>query len=232
MTGKFYIVGVGPGESGLVTLKATRVLASVGHIFVPVSGMDRESLAYEIAQQYIPPGTSVTELLFPMADNKEMLKEKYMRNYKKIESLLRQGEDAALITIGDPSTYSTSWPVLNLVQDHAPDIEVEVIPGITSYAHGAARTAAALVEGNEILSVVSSYDSLERIEAVIDVSDTVVFLKTYKKRKMVIDLLAKLGMLNKCMYIKRCGLEGEEIIADLEKLPPDLEYFSMIILKK
>ncbi|MEI6127662.1 MAG: SAM-dependent methyltransferase, partial [Pseudomonadota bacterium] len=92
--------------------------------------------------------------------------------------------------------------------------------------------AVPLAEGNEVLSVVSSYDDPVRLEAVIDASDTVVFLKTYKKRELIVGLLKKKGVLSQSIYIKRCGLDGEEIIRNLEKLPGAIDYFSMIILKK
>jgi precorrin-2/cobalt-factor-2 C20-methyltransferase len=122
--------------------------------------------------------------------------------------------------------------VLNLLREEASDIELEIIPGITSYAAGAASTGEALAEGNEIMSVVSSYDLPDRIEAVIDVSDTVVFLKTYKKRDIIVDMLRKKGLSEHCIYIKRCGLEGEEVIYNLDRLPEEIDYFSMFILKK
>ena len=232
MTGKLYIVGVGPGDKELLTVKAAKVLGSTGHIFVPISAEGKESLAYKSVREYIPDGTSVTQLFFPMVSDKNILQKHYSENYKKIESVLRQGKDVALITIGDPCTYSTSWPVFELAKNNALDIDVEVISGITSYADGAARASINLLEGNEIMSVVSSYDSPERIEAVIDVSDTVVFLKTYKKRETVLEILKKKDLIKQSVYIKRCGLEGEEIIYDILKIPAEPDYFSMIIMKK
>jgi precorrin-2/cobalt-factor-2 C20-methyltransferase len=232
MAGKLFVVGVGPGDAGLITVKAAHIFETVKHVFVPVSGEGRSSLAYEISSRYISGNTNVTELLFPMQKNKDSIREHYIANFKKIEAVLRAGKDAAIITIGDPSTYSTAWPVLNLLREEASDIELEIIPGITSYAAGAASTGEALAEGNEIMSVVSSYDLPDRIEAVIDVSDTVVFLKTYKKRDIIVDLLRKKGLIEHCVYIKRCGLEGEEVIYNLDRLPEEIDYFSMFILKK
>jgi precorrin-2/cobalt-factor-2 C20-methyltransferase len=232
MSGKLFIVGVGPGAPDLVTVKVVQVLKSVRNVFVPISQKGRESLAYEIIRQHIPKGTAVTELLFPMLRDRGMVEKHYIENYKKIESVLSQGNDAVLVTLGDPSTYSTSWPVFTLMQERAPDISVEVIPGVTSYSHGAARAEVPLAEGNEVLSIVSAYDSMERIESVIDTSDTVVFLKTHKDRQKLLEIIERRGLLSKCVYVKRCGLEGEEIIDDLQNLPADVDYLSMIILKK
>ena len=232
MAGKLSIVGVGPGDPGLVTVKAARVLQTARYVFVPVAAAGKNSLAHEIAKQYIPPGTDVVELLFPMVRDRDQVQSHYFRNYEIIESVVRKGHDAAFLTIGDPCTYSTSWPLFTLFEGKAPDIQVEVVSGISSYADGAARAAENLAEGDEILSIVSAYDSLERINRVIDISDTVVFLKTYKERTRLLELIRKRDLMRQCIYIKRCGLEGQEIIDDLGNMPDDPDYLSMIILKK
>ena len=232
MAGKLYIIGAGPGDHGLLPVKAAQILKRAKKIFIPVSGEGRESLAYQIVRTYTLEDACISELLFPMLLDRGEMEKAYAENSKIIEAALREGYDAAFITIGDPGTYSTAWQILALLQEHARDLDVEILPGVTSYAAAAARAAVALAEGNDVLSVVSSYDDPERLEAVINASDTVVFLKTYKKRGLIAELLKKKGLLKQCMYIKRCGLEGEEIIRDMEKLPEAIDYFSMIILKK
>jgi precorrin-2 methylase len=59
----------------------------------------------------------------------------------------------------------------------------------------------------------------------------VVFLKTYKERPRLIELLRKRALLNSCIYIRRCGLAEEEIVYNMEHLPEEVDYLSMIILK-
>jgi precorrin-2/cobalt-factor-2 C20-methyltransferase len=232
MPGKLFVIGVGPGDTGLVCIKAAEILQRVKKIFIPVSGQGRDSLAYEIANNYIPADTTVSELVFPMTTDRQALSRAYLENYERITTVLRQGYDTALITIGDPGMYSTASQVVSLLRKHAADITVETVPGITSFADAAARAGMPLVEGNEIFSVVSSYDDTERLAAILDASDTVVFLKTYKKRTAIIELLKKKNLLQKAVYIRRSGLDGEDILHDLEKLPEELDYLSLIIVKK
>jgi len=232
MPGKLFVVGVGPGDPELVSIKAGQVLKTVKKIFIPVSEHGRDSLAYEVANHYIPADTTVSELVFPMTKDRRVLSQAYLENYQRIETVLRQGYDAALITIGDPGLYSTASQVVSLLRKHAPDIAVVTVPGINSFADAAARAGISLVEGNEIISVVSSYDNAERLSAVIDASDTLVFLKTYKKRAAILDILKKKDLLKKAIYIRRSGLKGEEIIQDMENLPEEIDYLSMIIVKK
>ncbi len=232
MNGKLFIIGVGPGDSGLITVKAAQVLRDIKYVFIPVSKQGRDSIAYKIAQHHIGSRAEICQLTFPMLKDKIALHTYYRENQRHIERVLRRGDDAALLTLGDPSTYSTAWYILQVMRQAAPEVDVEIIPGISSYVYGAARAACNLAEGNEVLSVVSTYDSLERIEAVIDASDTVVFLKTYRERQRLLELLRTKGLFDQCIYIKRCGLHSEEIIRDMQQLPDEPEYLSMIILKK
>ena len=137
-----------------------------------------------------------------------------------------------LVTIGDPSTYSTAWQVLKLVEAHSPGIAFEIVPGITSFAAAASRAGIQLAQGSDSLAVVSSYKDPAKLEKIIDCCDTVVFLKTYRSRGMVMELLAQKGLLHNCAYISRCGLAGEEVVRDLTAFSKDVDYFSMIILKR
>lgn len=228
----FYIVGLGPGDPELVSVKAAAVLRQVGKIFIPVSWQGRDSYAYNIARTYIPADASIEELVFPMTADRDQLDRAYGEGCRRIAEALCQGQDVALLTIGDPSTYSSASHIARHIQKYAPDACVEIIPGITSFAAAAARIGTAIAEGSEIFSVVSSYDSSERIEALLNISDTVVFLKTYGTRDHIITLLAKKGLLDRAVYISRVGLPEETVVQDLRCIPDRQDYLSMIVVKK
>ena len=232
MAGKLYGAGVGPGDPELMTIKAVEILKTVGHVFAPVSRSNVTSIAYDIAKKYIPADTPVTYLVFPMLKDKEKLSGQWMENYRAIEQVVRQGVDAAFITLGDASTYSTFAVMQRHLIQYAPDIAVESIRGITSFASAAAQAGLPLVEGNEILSIVSGNDSEERVGEVIDCSDTVVFLKTYRNRQRLLEIIAAKGLASNCTYVQKCGLDGEGIVHDVDKLSGNPEYLSLIILKK
>lgn len=232
MTGRLFVIGVGPGDPGLLTLQARDILGSARRVFIPVSGKGRDSLALDILREHIPAEASVTELVFPMSVDRRVMESAYRKNYLMVTAFLRTGDDAVLATLGDPATYSTAWQVLKLLQRHAPDIECRVVPGVTSFAAAAARARLQLAQGSDCFSVVSSYADPDRLAGIIDASDTVVFLKTYRSRGLVVEALRRRGLLDRCVYIRRCGLPGEEIIRNIETLPEEEDYFSMIILSK
>ena len=47
MKGRFYVVGTGPGDPELLTIKAVRILRESDIIAIPVSGADFSGTYYE-----------------------------------------------------------------------------------------------------------------------------------------------------------------------------------------
>ncbi len=232
MLGKLFGIGVGPGEPDLLTVRAVEILKQAGHIFTPVSRTGAKSVAYKIARRFVPEDTPVTPLLFPMIKDRTELNGQWMENYQKIDAVIRNGVSSAFITLGDSSTYSTFGVVARLFRQYSPDVELVTIPGVTSYCYSAALSGMPLVEGQEILSVASANDTEERIRSVIDSSDTIVFLKTYRNQDRLMQIVKEKGLLDCCTYIKRCGMAGQEVIQDIRNMPDNPEYLSLIVLKK
>ena len=50
--GKLIGIGVGPGDTELLTLKAAKVLETVPVIFSPKSSKEKESIAYSIVKHF------------------------------------------------------------------------------------------------------------------------------------------------------------------------------------
>ncbi|HAK88632.1 MAG TPA: precorrin-2 C(20)-methyltransferase, partial [Nitrospiraceae bacterium] len=119
MTGKLYVIGVGPGDPELLTLKAVRVLREVPCICVPKGREEGNSLALSIVQKariegLTLEGKEIIEAHFPMRktrNNQESenceLDTKWQETIETVYSRLNKGIDMAFITIGDPTIYST-----------------------------------------------------------------------------------------------------------------------------
>ena len=67
MAGIFYGVGVGPGDPGLLTLKAKQILEEADVIAVPVKKPGEKSTAFEIIRQVVETeGKEILETVFYM----------------------------------------------------------------------------------------------------------------------------------------------------------------------
>lgn len=213
--GTLYGIGVGPGDPELLPLKAVRILGEVDVVFAASSSKNSYSLAVDIAAPHIPEGTPVIRLAFPMTRDREETGRAWREHAHTVIDRLDRGENAAFITLGDPTTYSTYGYVLQNLRALRPDLPVETVPGITSYQASAARLNLPLVEGEESLLVTSGVQGGQRLREMDQVPENIVFLKAYRNAADICAALEETDLIDKSVGISRCGLPDEEIIPDV-----------------
>jgi precorrin-2/cobalt-factor-2 C20-methyltransferase len=230
--GTLYGIGVGPGDPDLITLKALRVLQRVPHLFASCSTKNSYSLAMDIVRPHLN-GAGLECLPFPMTKDPQVLQEAWEKNAARVLEVLNSGADAAFVTLGDPLTYSTFGYLLKTLKRLKPELRVVTIPGVTSYSAAAALTHIPLTEGEESFVVVSGAQGAARLREVVDQSDNIVMLKTYRNFEEIYQALEELDLLDRAVCVSRCGLDGETVVENLRELKGQpLPYLSMIIIKK
>src|SRR3989304_4602670 len=106
MTGKLYVIGVGPGDPELLTLKAARVLRKTDVICVPKGREEGSSLALSIVKKALNlEGKEIIEAYFPMkkttaSEHNSELNSKWQNTVDTVLNKLKQGTDMAFITLG------------------------------------------------------------------------------------------------------------------------------------
>ena len=161
--GKLIGIGVGPGDTELLTLKAAKVLESIPVIFSPKSAKEKESIALSIVKPLLEKRDDykkvmIVEPIFPMIENKNELEKIWNSAADLVSQYLNTGRDVAFITLGDPSIFSTySYLQKRLVDDY----EVETIPGITSFTACAAARNEALVDSIVLMKASRNSTKLE-----------------------------------------------------------------------
>ncbi|MFO7785840.1 MAG: precorrin-2 C(20)-methyltransferase [Thermodesulfobacteriota bacterium] len=231
--GTLYGIGVGPGDPELMTLKAVKALQSVDVVYTAASTKNSYSIAVEIVTPHLKKGIPILRLDFPMTRDQELLSDAWRRNAGIVRDTLFKGRDAALITLGDPMTYSTFGYLMRTLEKESPELSVQVIPGITSYQAGAAAARRVLAEGEDSLTVISGAMGPQRLREVIDHTDNVVMLKVYRNYREIIEALRNLDLARYSVMVSRCGFDGEQIITDLEDLPDEVPpYLSLLLIKK
>jgi len=230
--GTLYGIGVGPGDPELITLKALKVLQRVPQIFASCSSKNNYSLALNIVRRHLN-GAGIEHLPFPMTRDSQVLAEAWEQNARRVLEVLDAGKDAAFVTLGDPLTYSTFGYLLKTLKRLRPEARVVTIPGITSYSAAAALTHTPLTEGEESFYVVSGALGAGRLREVVEKSDNIVMLKTYRNFGEIYQALEELDLLDRATCISRCGLEGETVVENLRDYQGQpMPYLSMIIIKK
>jgi len=229
--GKLYGVGVGPGDPELLTLKAVRVLGSVEILFAACSKKNGRSIALEIVRPHLPAAAKVERLPFPMSNDPQAKWRAAEENARRVVKALAGGREAAFLTLGDPLTYSTFVYLLSALQRNHPEVEVEVVPGVTSYSAAAALAAVPLAHGEESLLILSGAQGAARLREQAHLAENIVILKVYRQFEAIKAAAEELGLDREAVLVSQAGLDGQRVVtrlADQKGTPP---YLSLVIAK-
>jgi precorrin-2/cobalt-factor-2 C20-methyltransferase len=233
LRGKFYGVGLGPGDPKLLTIKAKEVLRKVNTIFVPISEKDKTSWAQSIVEAVIEEPKEIIKLIFPMTKNKNVLLNYWQSAAYEIAKRINEGKEVAFVTIGDPFIYSTYNYLLKALREYLPNIHPETIPGVSSFSAAASKVGVPLVEGEGRLAILPAGEDLNRSKWIFDEFDTVVLMKIGSKLNKVVKFLDKLGYLKHSTLVSHVGCANEQVIEDLSNLEDKRAgYLSVIIVRK
>lgn len=212
---KIYGIGVGPGDRELITLKGYKLIRSCNMVFIPESG--GESLAEKIAGEYIQ-DKKVIRIEFPMGEDNAI---RYEAAAEFIDCEMGDGEVGVFLTLGDPMVYSTFLYLMMELEKK--DIEVESVPGITSFCASANRIKMPIsLKGEKFYLCDGGID-----EEILKSAQTVCILKTYKNKEDILNKLEKNDF--RYVYIKRCSHKDEKVLEAKEEILKDKDYLSLIL---
>jgi precorrin-2/cobalt-factor-2 C20-methyltransferase len=232
--GRLYGVGVGPGDPELLTLRAYHLLLRVPVIFVPLKDKQSKSYARSIVANLIKKSKGkVVGLVLPMLRDREQLADYWHKAVESMWQYLKNGEDCAFVNVGDPLLYGTFVHILETLQKSHPEVGVEVIPGISSINAAAARAMVPLASNDERIAIISGNREDKVIRETLENFDTVVFVKMNTVFDKLLTILEELNLVEKCVYVRRCTTQDEEIIWDISQLKGEkVDYFSLLIVRK
>lgn len=232
------VVGVGPGDPELLTLKAARIIRESNVIFVPKGREEGTSLALSIVEKAVKlEGKEIIEAHFPMRKTRNQggdreLDEKWGATVNAITDKLESGEDVVFITIGDPTIYSTFFYLHERLIKLVPELKIEFTPGISSINASAATAGMALSLANEKIAVLPA-NYLDELESVLEKFDTIILMKVNKVFDHVMELLEKIGLVENAVCVSRAGMDDEQVYRNIKDIDSDkLNYFSTMIVKK
>ncbi len=233
--GRFFGVGLGPGEAELVTLRAYRVLQAVDVIFVPRAEGSPDAAAERILAALDMDSGKFYPVSFPMTGDEATLQERYRHTAQCILKRLGDG-DVAYVTIGDPLLYSTYIYLLDALCSLSSGIEMETVPGITSYSAVAARFNYSLAERSERVCIYPATGKMDELERVLLSNHTTVIMKAGRWLEDIMAVIERLGLTGNTVFASRLGLEGERLM-DFRREPfiqsarPE-GYLSTIIVRR
>lgn len=230
---KLYGIGVGPGDPELLTLKAHRILNEADVIFCPEKRSGAGSFAFDIIKGLLEDTKAkIVNLVYPMHYHGALLREMWEKNAACIAENLEGDRIGAFITLGDPSVYSTFMYTLPYIE--AAGVEVEVVPGITSFCAVADRMKMPLVAWDEDLLVAPvRKNSSEELGKVLREHDNVVLMKPSTDQQALLQALRENHLEDRFVLVTKSGTGEERLVTDFSDLEQyDIPYLSTVIIKK
>jgi len=231
--GKLIGASLGPGDPELITRRSWAVLQSGARWIYPVKKAEESSYALSIVERGgLPVPADAVELVFPMTRDGAALAKAWTRAAVQTVELLSKGRDLVFLVEGDASTFATFGHLARVVRELVPEIEVETIPGVSSFAAAAATAGMPLAEEDETLAIIPAAYGIGVIDHMLDEFDTLILLKVKPLLDEVLELLDRRGLMTTSCFIEKVGSPDERIIRDLASLQGEkVNYLSLLLVQ-
>lgn len=228
---RFVGVGVGPGDPGLITLKAAELIRRAEVVSYIASEAGR-SQARWIARELLEPardGQEELAIVIPMCDDRALAVRAYDQGAADIQHAIDAGRQVVFLCEGDPLFFGSFAHMLSRLA-HNP---CEVVPGISSIHAAASALRRPLALLTESFAVVSGRHSNAQLIKALEDHDSVVIMKAGRARPRIIEALQRAGRLADAAYLEYIGRDNECIETDVTRLAAAPgPYFSLFVVTR
>lgn len=212
MTAALHGVGVGPGASDLLTLRAVAVLRSVPVVAAPRPSDEGESLAWRIAREVVGevPGQERLLLTFPMTRDPGARRAAREAAIAAVEARLASGRSVAFVTEGDPLLYSTFLDLLPAARRLG--ARVEIVPGVSAITAVAAAARVPLADGDDRLAVLPAPRALADLPRLAREFETLLLFKAGRHLGALAAALAGEGLAGRAWVVHDASRPGERVV--------------------
>lgn len=232
--GRLWGVGIGPGDSELVTVKAARIIGEADVVAYHCARHGR-SIARSVAEPYLRSSQLEEKLMYPVTTEttdhpggyRGALDDFYTEAADVLAQHLTAGRSVALLAEGDPLFYSS---YMHMHKRLASRFETEIIPGVTSVSASAAATGLPLVEADETLTVLPGTLPKDELVRRLEDSDAVAIMKLGRTFPDVVAALEESGRTDHAWYVERASTGAQKVLPISEVDITSVPYFSMVVI--
>jgi len=221
--GKLYVVGIGPGDPELLTLKAKRVLEESEFILGHKTYVER--IRYMVKGKII----------------ESKMGEEVERVKKAVQ--LAKSHTVSLVSGGDPSIYGMASLVAEYVYSLGLDIDFEVIPGVTALCSASPLLGCAVSGDHAVVSLsdlLTPWEIIERRLRSALKGDFVVVIYNPSSRRRVDKLVKAMEIVLEIRgnvpigVVKNATRSGEEVFItypeDIMKDPSKIDMHTILFV--
>lgn len=232
--GRFWGVGLGPGDPELITLKAARLIGSAD-VVAYHAGVGKQSNARRTASSLIPAGAIEEELRYPVTTGTTAhpggyagaLADFYESAASRLTAHLAAGRDVVLLAEGDPLFYGSFMYMHDRLSER---FETEIVPGVPAFAAATAAAAAPLVRQTDVLTVLPGTLPEPELARRLADTDGAIIMKLGRTFPAVRRALAAAGRLDGALYVERASMPEQRWLPVVDVDPDSVPYFSLIVV--
>lgn len=232
--GTLHIVGMGPGDPELLTLKAARVLGAAP-VIAYFAKRGRVGHARTIAAGYLHPEVEELRFEYPYTTEIDVddpryeagIRAFYEASAATVAVRLHAGQDVALLCEGDPFFYGSAMYLFDRL---APGHPTEVVPGITAMSGCWAQARTPMTHGDDVLQVLPGTMEAGALAARLAGGDAAVIMKVGRNMPKIRAALADARLLDRAILVERGTMAGTRTARLADHPDGPAPYFSLVLV--
>jgi precorrin-2/cobalt-factor-2 C20-methyltransferase len=225
---------VGPGDPGLLTLKAIAAL-NEADVVAHFAKTGNASNARTIAAAYLKASVEELPLHYPVtteipradAAYRQALAEFYDASAAAVAERLDAGRVVAVIAEGDPLFYGS---YMHLHVRLSPRYPTEVIAGVTGMSGCWSSIATPIAQGDDVFTVLPATLPEFELERRLADSDAAVVMKIGRNLHKVRRALDRAGRLDRAIYVERGTMANAQVMKLADRLDTPAPYFAIVLV--
>ena len=234
MSGTLHVVGMGPGDPDLLTLKAARLIEAAPVVaFFAKRG--RTGHARRIAGDRVNPHAELLRFEYPFTTELAVTDPRYLAEIgtfyeasaAQVAERLAIGRDVALLCEGDPFFYGSAMYLFDRLHR---EFAYEIVPGVTGMSGCWSAAGIPFTHGDDVLLVLPGTLDRKTLAARLAIGDAAVIMKVGSNLAKIQAALDDAGLLSRAIYVE-CGMmPGQRIMPLAEMAGQAAPYFSMVLV--
>lgn len=218
------VVGMGPGDPELVTLRARATLVGADRAVVLTTGARAVGRA-EMVVRALAPAIRIVRVPFEIGGDAEARDRSLATVVDAVLAGTDAGELVAVPVLGDPTQWTVHRGLAEALRIERPTVPVAAVVGISAYQSAAAAAGVTLGANGEPLVVVDAVDDLD---AYLERPDaTVVLLKASTDAEALQAVARRHGRSG--LLTELTGLPGEHTVPLAELPPGPISYLATVV---
>lgn len=231
--GRILCAGLGPGDPGLMTVRADRAVRAAAHVAY-FRKRGRPGQARRIVEGMLADGVVeypmeypvTTELPFESPEYKRLLAGFYDDWAERLAALSR-AHDVLVLCEGDPFFYGSFMHLLVRLEGRA---QVEVIPGMPGMVGCWSAAGLPVTWGDDVMVILMGTLPEAELLRHMQSADALVIMKTGRNLPRVRRALALAGRLEEAWLVERGTMPGQRVVPLAQVDGADCPYFAIVLV--